>query len=45
MRLKRQTSLNGLALADRGRLMADWATYCASGAPASGKVTPIRGVA
>lgn len=26
----------------RRRLMADWATYCASGAPAGGKVTPIR---
>ncbi len=29
----------------RRRLMADWATYCASGAPAGGKVTPIRGEA
>lgn len=27
----------------RRRLMADWATYCASGAPAGGKVTPIKG--
>lgn len=26
----------------RRRLMADWATYCASGVPAGGKVTPIR---
>lgn len=27
----------------RRRLVADWATYCASGAPAEGKVTPLRG--
>ena len=27
----------------RRRLLADWATYCASGAPAGRKVTPIRG--
>ncbi|MDC8753316.1 integrase arm-type DNA-binding domain-containing protein [Erythrobacter sp. sf7] len=26
----------------RRRLMADWATYCASGAPAGGKITPIN---
>lgn len=26
----------------RRRLMGDWATYCASGAPSVGKVTPIR---
>ncbi|OBV10536.1 tyrosine-type recombinase/integrase [Erythrobacter dokdonensis] len=26
----------------RRRLMADWATYCASGAPADAEVTPIR---
>ena len=27
----------------RRRLMADWATYCASLAAAGGSVTPIRG--
>jgi len=32
----------GDMLEKRRRLMADWATYCASGAPAGGKVTPIR---
>jgi integrase len=26
----------------RRRLMADWATYCASGAPVGGKVMPLR---
>ena len=29
----------------RGRLMADWATYCAEGAAAGASVTPIRGAA
>ena len=29
----------------RRRLMADWATYCASGGAAGAKVTPIRGAA
>lgn len=29
----------------RRRLMADWATFCASGAPAGDKVTPIRELA
>ena len=29
----------------RGRLMADWATYCASDGAAVASVTPIRGVA
>lgn len=29
----------------RRRLMTDWATYCASGAAAGAKVTPIRGPA
>ena len=29
----------------RRRLMADWATYCASGNAAGAKVTPIRGAA
>jgi integrase len=29
----------------RRRLMADWATYCASGGVAGAKVTPIRGAA
>ena len=28
----------------RRRLMADWANYCTSGAPAGGEVTPIRAV-
>jgi len=29
----------------RRRLMADWAMYCADGAPAGAKITPIRGEA
>ena len=29
----------------RQRLMADWASYCASGGPAAGKITPIRSAA